>query len=371
MTLDIFWHPDVLRHDTGRGVFEAPASSLVDVPEPHPEGPTRIRNMRSVLERGPLADAVRWHDGRHAREEELAAVHDPAYVRDIRQRIAAGGGRVTGTTLLEPDSWPAIAAAAGTALEAAAAVLDDRARVAYALLRPPGHHAAPAQADGYCFFNHAALAAELARARGVERVAVVDWDVHHGNGTQECFWERPDVLTLSLHMDHGAWGPSHPQTGRSDEVGAGAGAGHNVNVAMPLGTGDAGYARAMAEVVEPIVDAFAPGLIIGAIGQDAAQFDPSGRHAVTMAGFRELGRRLAALAERHGDGRLLLVQEGGYAPTYAAFCLLATLEGVLGRDPGVPDPLAYLPDDPRRADAAIATARAAMAPYWPAGVPTG
>ena len=364
MTLQVFWHPDVLCHDTGAGVFEGPPSPLLDVPEAHPEGVARVRNMRAILQRGPLAGAIEWREGRHASVAELALVHDVDYVRDVQARIAAGGGRLTSTTLLAADSWPGLTAAAGTALTAAEAVLDGTTRTAYALLRPPGHHAQPAQADGYCFFNHAALAAELARSRGVSRVAIVDWDVHHGNGTQACFWERSDVLTVSLHMDHGAWGPSHPQTGRSDEVGAGEGAGCNLNVALPLGTGDAGYERAMAEVVEPVLDAFAPQLVIGAIGQDAAQFDPNGRQAVTMAGFRALGRRLAGVAERHADGRLLLVQEGGYAPSYAAFCLHATLEGVLGRHAEIADPIAYLPDDPSLGIAAIAAARDAISPWW-------
>jgi acetoin utilization deacetylase AcuC-like enzyme len=156
-----------------------------------------------------------------------------------------------------------------------------------------------------------------------------------------------------------------PADGRPDETGRGEGAGRNVNVALPLGTGDAGYAAAMRRVVLPVLDAFAPQLIIGAIGQDAAQFDPNGRQAITMAGFHTLGGLLREAADRHADGRLVLVQEGGYAPTYAAFCLHATLEGVLGREQAIADPLAFLPDDASRADAAIEASVAQLRGYWP------
>jgi acetoin utilization deacetylase AcuC-like enzyme len=364
VTLDVFWHEDVLAHDTGQGVFEAAASPLMAVDEPHPEGPERVRNMLAILQRGPLAGHVRWRDGRHATRAELELVHEPAYVDEVERLVAAGGGRVTPTTVAGPATFAAAAAAAGTAVAAACAVLDGETHISYALVRPPGHHAQPAQADGYCFFNSAAIAAEAARRRGVERVAIVDWDVHHGNGTQECFYARDDVLTVSLHMAHGSWGPSHPQTGAPDEVGAAAGAGYNVNVAMPLGTGDAGYLAATERIVAPILERFAPGLVIIAAGQDAGQFDPNGRQSVTMAGFRALGRAARGWADRHCEGRLVLVQEGGYAPSYAAWCLHATLEGVLALDATLPDPLAYLPDAPGHAGAAIDAARAALAPYW-------
>jgi acetoin utilization deacetylase AcuC-like enzyme len=363
--LDVFWHGDVLLHDTGAGVFDQPASLLLAEQEPHPENALRLRNMKSFLERGPLAAHIRWREGRRAEPTELAPVHEPAYVESIRTLCEQGGGTLTPTTLVASGSWEAALAAAGTSLAATEAVLRGETELAFALVRPPGHHAQPAQADGYCLFDNVALAAELARARGVERVAVVDWDVHHGNGTQECFYGRADVLTISLHMPHGAWGPSHRQTGSASEVGRGEGAGFNVNVELPYGTGDRGYARALEEVVVPVVERFAPGLLVVACGQDASQLDPNGRQCLTMAGFRQLGATARQLADRHCGGRLVLVQEGGYAPSYAAFCLHATLEGVLGLGPSLEDPCAYLPEDALdRAGTAIAATRAALAPYW-------
>jgi acetoin utilization deacetylase AcuC-like enzyme len=363
--VDVYWHDDALLHDTGRGVFEQPASPLLAELELHPENAVRVLNMKSILERGPLAAHIRWREGRHADPEELELVHDPAYVESIREFCAGGGGVLTWSTPVVERSWDAALAAAGTALAATDGVLAGDAKLAYALVRPPGHHAQPAQADGYCLFSNVALAAERARRAGVERVAVLDWDVHHGNGTQECFYSRADVLTISLHMRHGAWGPAHLQTGAPDEVGRGAGAGYNVNVELPPGSGDGAYARAVEDVVVPIVDRFEPELLLVACGQDANQFDPGGRQCVTMEGFRRLGAAARELAERHCGGRVVLAQEGGYARSYSAFCLHATLAGVLGVDPALDDPCAYMPDDPAHADRELAVVRSALAPYWP------
>jgi acetoin utilization deacetylase AcuC-like enzyme len=363
--IDVFYDERVLGHDTGAGLFDTEDASLLAVPELHPENPERVLNMRSVLERGPLAPHLRWHPGRLAEVAELETVHDPAYVRTIREACESGGGRFTKTTFVVPGSWEALLAAAGTCLEAADAVLEGRSRIAYALVRPPGHHAQPAQADGYCFLAHESLVAERARARGVDRIAVVDWDVHHGNGTQECFYSRPDVLTVSLHMRHGRWGPSHPQLGSADELGEGAGTGFNVNLELGIGAGDATYAAAFDEIVVPIVRQFRPGLLVGASGQDASGFDPNGRQNLSMAGFRRIGSTVRALAEELCDGRLVLIQEGGYGRTYSGYCLHATLEGVLGLpEPLLPDPLAYVPDDPARGRDGIEAARSALVPFW-------
>ena len=172
--------------------------------------------------------------------------------------------------------------------------------------------------------------------------------MHHGNGTQACFYERADVLTISLHMRHGSWGASHPETGSPAETGAGAGAGHNVNVELRPGSGDGAYAEAFRRIVEPVLERYRPEVVIGASGQDASAFDGNGRMNVSMDGFHAIGRSVRASADR-SRAALLLVQEGGYARTYAAYCLHATLEGVLGTERLLDDPLAYMPDDPKHA----------------------
>lgn len=367
-SIQVFWDARVLDHDTGSGFWEAAPSALLAEPELHPESAPRIRNMKAVLERGPVADAVVWRPGRLATEAELTTVHSESYVREVRELTERGGTArqwLTSTTTVAPGSWEPLLAAAGTCLAAVDAVLDGDCATAYALVRPPGHHAQPGQADGYCVFGHAALAAQRARDRGVARVAVVDWDVHHGNGTQECFYDRSDVLTVSLHMAHGAWGATHPQTGAPDELGRGAGLGHNINVELPVGAGDRAYADAFERVVAPVLREFRPGLIVAASGQDASAFDANGRHNVTMAGFHRIGTLLGQLAGELTGGRLVLTQEGGYARSYAAYCLHATVEGLLGRAPSLADPIAYVPDDLARGDAAIERVRDALAPHWP------
>jgi acetoin utilization deacetylase AcuC-like enzyme len=309
--------------------------------------------MRAVLQRGPAAERLEWHAGRHATDAEILRFHEADYLRSLVDADVAGR-QFSATTVMAPGSLRAIRAAAGTALAALEHVLAGRGAMAYALVRPPGHHAAPAMADGYCFLNNAALAACGARAAGLARVAIIDWDVHHGNGTQSGFYARDDVLTVSFHMDHGAWGPSHREAGTVAECGTGAGRGYNFNLPLPMGLGDRTYRLAFDELVAPVVERFAPELIVIANGQDANQFDPNGRQLVTMHGFRDLARRARALADRLCDGRLVIVQEGGYNPSYAAFCAQATVEGFLGMTEGLADPIAYMPDDGERAEAAVA-----------------
>ena len=194
-------------------------------------------------------------------------------------------------------------------------------------------------------------------AAGTARVAVIDWNVHHGNGTQEGFYERDDVLTVSLHMDHGAWGPSHPQTGKADEIGRGRGRGFNLNVPLPMGSGDEGYARVFEELVVPAVDNFGPEMIV--VAWPGRQPVRHQRPPAAVDGRVQAPRRARPGARRrpHGRGRLCLVQEGGYALTYAAFCLHATLEGVLGVAPLLDDPVAFYPKDTGPALAAIEAIR--------------
>nr|BFD40864.1 hypothetical protein FFPRI1PSEUD_23630 [Pseudomonas sp. FFPRI_1] len=175
-------------------------------------------------------------------------------------------------------------------------------------------------------------------------MAILDWDVHHGNGTQEGFYEDPTVFTVSLHMDHGAWGESHPQTGGVEEIGRGAGLGYNLNLPLPMGSGDLLYERVLVELATPLLRHFAPHILIIANGLDASQFDPNGRQLLTMQGFNRLARQARALANELCEGRLLVVQEGGYNPAYSAFCLHAATEGFLDRPSSLPDPLAYLPE---------------------------
>jgi acetoin utilization deacetylase AcuC-like enzyme len=332
----------MLKHDPGRGCYEYEPSPLMTVDEPHPETPDRLLNIKSILEKGPIGDRLTWLAGRHARREEIERFHTAAYVDSIFEAEKAGPTRIDGAgTVVAAGSTEAAMAAAGSGLEALDAVLSGRHRRSYAMVRPPGHHAARDMGDGSCIFNNLAIAVEAAVLKGVERVAVIDWDVHHGNGTQSGFYDRSDALTISMHMPLGAWGPNHPETGAVDEVGEGAGLGFNFNIPLPYGTGDQAYRAVMEELVRPAVDGFSPQLLLIACGQDANQFDSNGRNLLSMRGFYDLGRIARELADQHCDGRLLLVQEGGYAVTYSAFCMHAIVEGILRVADPMPDSIAY------------------------------
>lgn len=340
--LAVFWHPDVLLHDPGRGCYEYEASPLVEIDEPHPETADRIVNIRSILRRGDISKNIDWRDGRHAARDELTRFHTDDYIEEAVHAEDTPPVRLDGAgTVVNIGSIDAAFAAAGTTLEALKAVQATENLAAYALVRPPGHHAARAMADGSCIFNNLAIAVEAALSSSCKKIAVIDWDVHHGNGTQSGFYDRADVLTISMHMPLGSWGKNHPETGEVDEIGSGAGKGYNFNIPLPYGSGDQAYATAMEELVRPTVNEFGPDLIVIACGQDANQFDPNGRNLLSMTGFRNLGRSAREMAAELCNGRVLLCQEGGYAITYTGFCMYAIAEGILGVDDIMRDPLAY------------------------------
>jgi acetoin utilization deacetylase AcuC-like enzyme len=224
--------------------------------------------------------------------------------------------------------------AAGSTIAAMDAVLDGPAPRAYVLARPPGHHAVADMGMGFCLLNNVALAVLHARRRGVQRVLILDWDVHHGNGTQAAFYDDPSVLFISLHQDD--WYPIG--MGGLDQRGAGEGIGATVNVPLPAGTGDRGYAAVLDRIVAPVARRFQPDLFVISAGQDASMMDPLGRMLVSMTGFRAMGQRMRALADELCGGRLLLVQEGGYSEVYTPFSTLGALEGASGHLTGIADP---------------------------------
>ncbi|XP_074294969.1 histone deacetylase 8 [Silene latifolia] len=343
----VFWDEGMLKHDPGRGVFDSAFDpGFLDVLEDHPENADRVRNMVSILKRGPISPFISWHSGSLASTSDLLTFHSPEYIKELEEADKAGGKMMCAGTFLNPGSWEAARLAAGTTLSAMKHLLDGQANIAYALVRPPGHHAQPTQADGYCFLNNAGLAVHLALKSGRAKVVVIDIDVHYGNGTAEGFYGSNEVLTISLHMNHGTWGPSHPQSGAIDQLGEGDGLGFNMNIPLPNGSGDRGYEYAMKELVVPAVNKFQPEMIVLVVGQDSSAFDPNGRQCLTMDGYRELTRIIRGLADFHSKGQFLIVQEGGYQMTYSAFCLHATLEGALDiRNPLLPDPIAYYPED--------------------------
>ncbi|KAK8649668.1 hypothetical protein V6N13_139334 [Hibiscus sabdariffa] len=340
-SINVFWHEGMLSHDTGRGVFDTGMDpGFLEVLEKHPENSDRVRNMVSILRKGPISPHISWHPGTPASIPQLLSFHSQEYVNMLVEADKNGGKEICCGTLLNPGSLDAALLAAGTTLSAMKHILDGHGELAYALVRPPGHHAQPTRADGYCFFNNAGLAVQLALDSGCKRVSIIDIDVHYGNGTAEGFYQSDKVLTVSLHMNHGSWGPSHPQNGTVDELGEGEGFGYNLNIPLPNGTGDKGYGYAMTELVFPAVEKFEPDMMVLVIGQDSSAGLSQGyniafskplahylseQQCLTMDGYREIGRTVRRLADKHCGGRLLVVQEGGYHVTYSAYCVHATL----------------------------------------------
>ena len=343
-TIPVFYSPEVLNHQTGSGFFEAEQSPYLPVVEHHPENDLRLRNMIGVLENGPLSAHIEWMEAGQAECDQLTTFHSLEYIQQLAQTDSNKSHRFSSTTILGPGSFEVVKVSAGLAIAAAQHVWNKRGTIACAMCRPPGHHAQPSMADGYCFVNNIGVAIESLKLQGLKRAAVIDWDVHHGNGTQEGFYSDENVLTISIHMDHGSWGNSHVQDGSVDERGVGQATGKNINIPLPYGSGDITYARVMEEIVVPAVRDHNPEVIFIANGQDANQFDPNGRQIVTMNGFYDLGCIARALADEVCDGRLVIVQEGGYAISYAAYCLHASLCGILHQPQTLADPLAFLPE---------------------------
>jgi acetoin utilization deacetylase AcuC-like enzyme len=228
--------------------------------------------------------------------------------------------------------------AAGGTIAATDRVMAGEVDAAYALVRPPGHHAMADKGMGFCVFNNAVVGARYAqRQHGAERVLIFDWDVHHGNGTQAAFWSDPSVLFVSLHQDD----LYPPGWGAVDQVGLGEGEGFTVNIPLPAGAGNRAYAEAIARIVDPIARQFDPDLVIVSAGQDASVFDPLARMSLTLGGYQAMTESMMAVAAECCEGRLVITQEGGYAPQYAPYCsatVAQTLVG-LGPDEGpIPDP---------------------------------
>jgi acetoin utilization deacetylase AcuC-like enzyme len=268
--------------------------------------------------------------------EDLLRVHPESYLTAFKAASDAGGGELGLRTPFGAGGYEIAALSAGLATAALRAVLTGEVQNAYSLSRPPGHHCTADFPNGFCLLNNIAVAIRAAQADGlVRRVAVIDWDVHHGNGTEAIFWDDPDVLTISLHQER-----NYPlDTGGVEAMGGPNAPGSNLNLPLPPGTGHQSYLYAMERVVLPALDRFKPEAIIVACGFDAAAVDPLGRMLCTAETFRALTGMVMRAADRLCDGRLTLVHEGGYSEVYVPFCGHAVLEELSGSTITAPDPL--------------------------------
>ncbi len=272
----------------------------------HVESPARIEALIRMLEDDPPVPYLAISP-RPATVEELAWVHAPGYI-DLVRSTAGKTVPMDADTIAGPKTWPTALLAAGGLLESLDRVMDGTVRSTIALVRPPGHHAEASRAMGFCFFNNAAIGAEhLLRRHGLRRVLIVDYDLHHGNGTEHAFYERRDVMYFSTHQS-----PLYPGSGAVRFFGHGEGYGHNLNVPLLAGKSDADYLHIFETILAPVAAQFEPEFIIVSAGFDIAAGDPLGGMAVTPAGFGRLTESLTAMAERTAAGRLALVLEGGY-----------------------------------------------------------
>jgi acetoin utilization deacetylase AcuC-like enzyme len=318
--------------DAQRGVevIADPRYAAHEGPAGHPERPERLAAVGAALDA--FGDALARRAPRPAELDELLAVHDRAHVELVRRAAAAGAGQLDPDTFVSRASYDVALLAAGASVDLALRVARGAARTGFAAVRPPGHHAEGDRALGFCLFNNAAIAARaVQRAAGVERVLLLDWDVHHGNGTQHTFENDPSVFYVSTHQY-----PFYPGTGAAGEIGTGRGEGATLNVPMPAGCGDAEYVGVFQRVIAPAARAFRPDYWIVSCGFDAHEDDPLAAMRVTQSGYAALTAIVRALADELSDGRVLFVLEGGYSLRGLSEGVGALIAGLLADTPNLP-----------------------------------
>ncbi|WP_103257954.1 class II histone deacetylase [Tabrizicola aquatica] len=338
MTTAFFTDERCFWHGGGNYAFTLPVGGLVQpMPAGLPENPETKRRLKNLVEVTGLARHLSVRSADPASEADLLRVHPQSYLSAFKAMSDAGGGELGLRTPFGKGGYEIAALSAGLATAALRAVLTGEVASAYALSRPPGHHCTADFPNGFCLLNNIAVAIQAARAEGrAHRVAVVDWDVHHGNGTEAIFWNDPDTLTISLHQER-----NYPlDTGGVEATGGPAAPGSNLNLPLPPGCGQVAYLYAMERVVLPALARFRPDVIIVACGFDAAAVDPLGRMLLTAESFRLMTRQLMTAARDLCGGKLVLVHEGGYSEVYVPFCGHAVLEELSAAPITAPDPLA-------------------------------
>ncbi|MDA0351244.1 MAG: class II histone deacetylase [Chloroflexi bacterium] len=334
----LVYHPHFLLHDPGMMVVGSPPEPYPYLePEAHVEHPRRVGRIKELLDHTGLTERLHAIQFAPASLDDVALFHSREHIQNVLTLSARDGHGDAGEGApLSRGSFEVALLAVGGACAAVDAVLDGEVDNSYALIRPPGHHAVAARGMGFCLFGNVAIAVKRALARGAaERIMVLDWDVHHGNGTQEAFYDDDRVLMVSLHQE----GLYPENSGLVGDTGREAGAGRTVNVPLPAGTGDAGYMATLERVVWPIARQFRPDLIVVSNGLDASRSDPLGRMVLTAGGYRRMTRATMSLADELCGGRLAVIHEGGYSQSYAPVCGLAIIEELLGLDSGVADRL--------------------------------
>ena len=302
--------------------------------EGHPESPARLRAIMSELEKSKLLPRLVPIEPSAATDAQLQAVHTRDHIERVKKLVARGGGHFDADTYANSRSLDAALLAAGGVTHAADAVITGKVNNAFALVRPPGHHATQSRAMGFCLFNNVAVAAQHAiDQHQLDRVLIVDYDVHNGNGTQDIFYDTSKVLYFSTHQY-----PYYPGTGDWNEIGKNDGEGFTVNAPLPPHVGDAGYQLVFDDVLYPVAERYRPQLVLASVGFDAHWTDPLAYENLSVAGYSTLARTLVSLADDLCEGRIVFVLEGGYDLDVMAYGAAATFRALLG-DENIPDPI--------------------------------
>lgn len=354
MNRTAFFHDErCLWHTTGLHALVLPVGGWVQPPAGggHAESPETKRRFKSLMDVSGLTAKLAVQGAAPADESDLLRVHEPQYLRRFKETSDAGGGDLGEQAPFGRGGYEIAKLSTGLVIAAVDSVLAGRYDNAYALSRPPGHHCLPDSPMGFCLLANIPVAVEVARkVHGLARVAVIDWDVHHGNGTQAIYYDRADTLAISLHQDRcfpfGYSGAA--------ERGVGPGEGYNLNIPLQPGAGDDSYRYAFERLVIPALDRYRPELIVVASGFDANAVDPLARMQLHSESFRYMTEALMQVAQRHCQGRLVLAHEGGYAESAVPFCGHAVMEALSGvrtavEDPYLPSMLAQQPGDRYRA----------------------
>jgi acetoin utilization deacetylase AcuC-like enzyme len=336
MTTGLYFDERCLWHSTGEHVLFVPVGGYVQPPSAsiHSENPETKRRLKNLIEVSGLGDHLAWRKAPPLTRAELERLHPPAYLDDFKA-LSDANGSDRNLTPFRRGSYEIASLSAGLVKQAVSDVFHRRLDNAYVVSRPPGHHCLPDTAMGFCFLANIPLALAALRAEvGPVRAAVVDWDVHHGNGTEACFYDRDDTLTISLHQEN----CFPPDSGHAADRGRGKGLGFNLNVPLLPGGGHQAYLDAFDLLVTPALRAFRPEIIIVASGLDASALDPLARMLAHSETFRAMATRIKALAGDLCGGRLVAAHEGGYSDGYVPFCGLAVIETFSGHRTPVEDP---------------------------------
>jgi len=337
MTTGFYFDERCLWHTTGEHALILPVGGYVQPPAGggHAESPESKRRFKNLLDVSGMTAHLSVSTADPVTREDMMRIHPSSYLDQFKKMSDAGGGNAGIYSPFGSGSFEIAALSAGLAKAAVNDVVAGKYRNAYALSRPPGHHCLPEQSMGFCLLANIPIAIEAVRVtQGIGKVAILDWDVHHGNGTQAVYYERGDTLTISMHQE----GCFPPAQGWSDEIGVGDGVGTNLNIPLLAGGGHRAYLDAIEILVLPALRAFKPDIILIASGLDANAFDPLGRMQANSATFREMARSVMSLADDICEGRVVAVHEGGYAEVVVPFCGLAIIEELSGHRSDVVDP---------------------------------